>query len=60
MKKIHEVRFGMSLVYAETWPEADGFAYKAFGGEVEGWAQTRQEALREMREDMRIRERSGR
>lgn len=35
-KRTHEVRCGMSLVYGETRPDGDGFAWAALDGSVAG------------------------
>lgn len=36
-KRTHEVRVGMSLYWAQTWPANDGHAWSVSGDNLSGW-----------------------
>lgn len=56
-RRHHEVRIGMSVYWAQTWPEKDGYAWTAHDGRLAGYVEgSRFDALTEIRNGLLARE----
>jgi hypothetical protein len=56
-RRHHEIRIGMNVYWAQTWPEKDGFGWTAHNGKLGGYTEgTRHDALTEIRNGLLARE----